>query len=96
MCKQRKLYYTSGIDIFDTVLVYLKNTLLVCNTKNIPLNDMNIKNISLATQKHIKKSVWVATRARGRETPRACSRAILDRMIGARNTDSSVVQYPVQ
>ena len=46
-------------DIFDTFLVYLKNTLLVCNTKNIPPNDMNIKNISLATQKHIKKSVWV-------------------------------------
>ena len=46
-------------DIFDTFLVYLKNTLLVCNTKNIPSNDMNIKNISLATQKRIKKFVWV-------------------------------------
>ena len=43
--------------IFDTFLGYLKNTLL--EYQNIPPNDMNIKNISTATQKHIKKSVWI-------------------------------------
>ena len=45
--------------IFDTQLVCLENTLLVCNAKNIPHNDMYIKNVSLAPQKHIKKFVWV-------------------------------------
>ena len=44
--------------IFDTQLVCLENTLLVCNAKNIPHNDMYIKNVSLAPQKHIKKFVW--------------------------------------
>ena len=48
--------------IFDTQLVCLENTLLVCNAKNIPHNDMYIKNVSLAPQKHIKKFVWVFTR----------------------------------
>ena len=53
MYKQWKLNYTCGI--FLTLSWFAPKLHTLCDTKNVPHNDMNIKNISLATQKHIKK-----------------------------------------